>query len=166
MADNLFNKNDLVFVVDTDYGIQLTNLTEEEDGGLYIYNPIKFAIDPVTGNKTIGSALPYVVHATQDNEWRLKDIFGENLVPKIPLTGNQLANKLLRKQRYIVARVSNESQRDTAFGPVRLIATNQTGKGIKYDYIEESTEEKWKYVSPTDMNGIEIKESHIFKNDA
>ena len=165
MQVNKFCGDDQVYVVDTDYGIFLTQLTQEEDGGLYIYNPIKFQIDPVTGHKTIGSAVPYVVHATKENENHLKAIFGPT-VPKIPLTGNQLADKLLRRQKYIVARVSNENQRDTVFGPVKLIKAlgpdplDTPG----FSYIEEHTDVLWKYALPVDMNGVEINEEQVLQN--
>lgn len=167
MQVNTFSADDPVYVVDTDYGVFLTHLTQEEDGGLYIYNPIKFQIDPVTGHKTIGSAVPYVVHATKDNEHHLKAIFGPT-VPKIPLTGNELANKILRRQKYIVARVSNESQRDTMFGPVRLIKSlgEDAADTPGYYYVEDSTDELWRYATPVDMNGVEIKEEQVFPNDA
>lgn len=166
MQVNKFSADDLVYVVDTDYGILLTHLVQEENG-LFVYNPIKLRIDPVTGHRN-DSALPYVIHADHNNESRLKSIFGEDLVPKIPLTGNQLADKILRRQKYIVARVSNESQRDTVFGPVKLIKAlgpdplDTPG----FSYIEEHTDELWKYATPTDMNGVEIKEEQVFNNDA
>lgn len=169
MQVNQFSADDQVYVVDTDYGILLTHLSQEEDGGLYTYNPIKFQINPVTGHRNVSvgpSALPYVIHATRENENHLKAIFGEELVPKIPLTGNELADKLLRRQKYIVARVSNESQRDTTFGPVRLVKALHEDdlEASDYSYSEESTDALWRYATPVDMNGVEINEEQVLQN--
>ena len=164
MQVNTFSADDQVYVVDTDYGILLTHLVQEENG-LFVYNPIKLRIDPVTGHRN-DSALPYVIHADHNTESLLKSIFGEDLVPKIPLTGNQLADKLLRRQKYIVARVSNENQRDTVFGPVKLIKAlgpdplDTPG----FSYIEEHTDVLWKYALPVDMNGVEINEEQVLQN--
>lgn len=100
------------------------------------------------GSKQSGCAM---VFPANDDTWAALQMLYEDIpVPELPLTPNEIVNKLLNDQVYVFAKVSAESYADArSSGKMRAVRRRPDGK-------TSSIDTKNFYV-PYDAHGNEIK---------
>lgn len=111
MSSNEFKPGDLVFEVKGDR-ITAGKLTKRgentvrlEGGNTTYISSSGYAL----GNLYMGK----LFHATSKNRGALATLYGEDVVPELPVRGSELTKKLLKKQKYVLCWTATQSD-DTA----------------------------------------------------
>lgn len=146
-----FKAGDLVFEVSFLSGIRLVEVTNHEDpvytiegnGETYTENGKKF--DDAGG-------VPSLLHATQEMREKLVAIWGEDAVPKLPLSPQEVTLKLLENQKFQLCKVSNHNNTEWQFNNVLKVIVRI---GVFGEFID-SNGSSWTYGTPIDNNGDEI----------
>lgn len=108
------------------------------------------AVDIETGNEYYG----YGFAATPENRQALITLYGEDSVPRLPLSPEELTLKLLENQKYQLCKVSNYNNKEWQFNNVLKAIVHI---GVCDEFIDSNGAE-WTYGIPIDMNGNEIRE--------
>lgn len=147
-----FKAGDLVFEVSFLNGIKLIEVTNNDDpiytikvgGETYTENGKKFALD--TG------CVPSLLLATPEMRENLVAIWGEDAVPKLPLSPQEVTLKLLENQKFQLCKVSNHNNTEWQFNNVlkAIVRIGAFGEFI------DSNGSSWTYGTPIDNNGNEI----------
>lgn len=146
---NEFKAGDLVFVLSRTKGVLLCSLEAGENDWLYAN---KQMIDEA-GFLPHQYSLTYVIHATPENREALVTLYGEEAVPKLPPSPSEIAKKLLKNQKYIIASVSDESDESAReCRNIRLIVSHNN------DYFTDDMGGIYRFAVPIDFNGNEIME--------
>lgn len=148
-----FKPGDLVFEVFEVSGIRLSKLV---DGGLGDANyPIatKSKTYVGTGKLLNDYKLPSIFHATPEKRQALVALYGEDAVPKLPLSPQEITLKLLENQKYQLCKVSNHSTQWDFNNVLKAVIHI----GVFNEFID-SNGASWTYGIPVDNNGNEITE--------
>ena len=94
-----------------------------------------------------------LLHATPENRQALVTLYGEDAVPKLPLSPQEITLKLLENQKYQLCRVSNHSTDWKHNKNLKAIVHI----GVFGEFLD-SNGEGWTYGIPVDNNGNEITE--------
>lgn len=97
--------------------------------------------------------IPSIFHATPENRQALVTLYGEDAVPKLPLSPQEITLKLLENQKYQLCRVSNHSTNWKHNKNLKAIVHI----GVFGEFLD-SNGEGWTYGIPVDNNGNEITE--------
>lgn len=108
------------------------------------------AVDIETGNEYYG----YGFAATPENRQALITLYGEDSVPRLPLSPEELTLKLLENQKYQLCKVSNYTNKEWQSNNVLKAIVHI---GVCDEFID-SNGVGWTYGIPIDMNGNEIRE--------
>lgn len=149
---NKFKAGDLVFEVSDIEGVSLTEVTTF-DNKTY---SIKGNSGPYTANGQgfdNFKSVPSLFHATPENRQALVTLYGEDAVPKLPLSPQEITLKLLENQKYQLCRVSNHSTDWKHNKNLKAIVHI----GVFGEFLD-SNGQGWTYGIPIDINGNEITE--------
>lgn len=155
MTKNEFKPGDLVFEVKGDR-ITVGKLTKRGEntvrleGGNTTYIPSGYAL----GNLYMGK----LFHATSENRVALVTLYGEDVVPQIPLRGSDLTKKLLEKQKYVLCFCSDTNDTDCLENKRPLLITRFEDGYFYEGRVDDRFVVTWKCAVPVDMNGNEITE--------
>lgn len=147
-----FKAGDLVFEVTPQDTMILIELLEN-DCSEY---PVKGFYDIYTNNgRTISknSGLTRIFHATPENRDKLVAIWGEEAVPKLPLSPQEITLRLLESQKYQLCKVSNHSTQWEFNNVLKAVVHI----GVFNEFIDNNGA-SWTYGIPVDNNGNEITE--------
>ena len=151
---NEFKAGDLVFEVCDIEGVSLTevatfdNKTYSIKGNIGVYT---------TNGKGFGNlkSIPSLFYATPENRQALVTLYGEEVVPELPVRGSELTKKLLEKQKYVLCLVSHVSDdKARSNNPPKLHIVT----GVEGDYFNTLGGVSDDFAVPVDMNGNEITE--------
>lgn len=149
--NNEFKPGDLVFELKGDR-IGVGKLTKRGE------NTVRLEGGSTTYISSSGYALGdlylgKLFHATPENRQALVTLFGEDAVPKLPMSPQEVTLKLLENQKYQLCRVSNHSTDWKHNKNLKAIVHI----GVFGEFLD-SNGEGWTYGIPIDNNGNEITE--------
>lgn len=149
---NEFKAGDLVFELKGDR-IAVGKLTKRgentvrlEGGSTTYISSSGYAL----GNLYLGK----LFHATPENRVALVTLFGEDTVPKLPLSPQEVTLKLLENQKYQLCKVSNHNNKEWQYNSVIKVIVHI---GVFGEFLD-SNGAGWTYGIPVDNNGNEITE--------
>lgn len=152
--ESKFKEGDLVFELDFYGGIRLEVLKKKshQDGDFhelttrYGYNYSQ------CGRAYPNFKVPHLIHANQEMREKLVTIWGEDVVPKLPLSPQEATKKLLENQKFQLCKVSNHNNAEWNFNSVLKAVVHI---GVFGEFIDSNGAE-WTYGIPIDNNGNEI----------
>ena len=148
---NEFKAGDLVFEVSHGEGVFLTRLSETVQDTYEIRGQVMCYLHD--GRYSTCAVLPSLFNATPEMREKLVAIWGEDAVPKLPLSPQEITMKLLENQKYQLCRVSNHSTDWKHNKNLKAIVHI----GVFGEFLD-SNGEGWTYGIPIDNNGNEITE--------
>lgn len=152
---NKFKAGDLVFELDFHAGIKLEVLKRRPnlDGDANELSTRYGHNYSQCGKAYPSFKVPHLLRATPENHKALVTLYGEDAVPKLPLSPQEITLKLLENQKYQLCRVSNHSTDWKHNKNLKAIVHI----GVFGEFLD-SNGEGWTYGIPIDNNGNEITE--------
>lgn len=95
-----------------------------------------------------------LVRATEEKRKALVVLNGEDVVPKLELTGGEAVKHLLKSQKWVLCQVSNISENKAREGN-NIAVIDSADMLIPHGYFYDGGDD-WEYAIPVDMNGEEI----------
>lgn len=144
---NEFKAGDLVFVVDTSNSVRLGEFIESYGSKASLIEDFR------TGESYFG----FGYAATPENHKALGVLYGEGMVPALPLKGSELTKVILKKQHYVLCFISDKgdvSARESK--SLRVVSKYENG----WFHIADSTA-IYRYAVPVDNMGNEIMEIEL-----
>lgn len=94
-------------------------------------------------------------HATPENRQALVTLYGEDVVPELPLRGSELTKKLLEKQKYVLCLVSHVSDDNARKYEEPAVIEFMDDREEWFVCVDGHS---YNHAVPVDMNGNEITE--------
>ena len=148
-VENEFKAGDLVFEI---RGGHIMLGTLKKHGGLPKLEGGRFTYLP-SGCEFGDFYAGRLFHATPENRQALVTLYGEDAVPELPLSPQEITLKLLENQKYQLCRVSNHSTDWKHNKNLKAVVHI----GVFGEFLD-SNGEGWTYGIPVDNNGNEITE--------
>lgn len=148
---NKFKVGDLVFEIDVRNGVELTTLSATDNDTFSIRGSRTRYLSDGRGGPY--AAIPSLLHATPENRQALVALYGEDAVPELPPSPQEVMLKLLENQKYQLCRVSNHSTEWENNNNLKAVVHI----GVFGKFLD-SNGEWWTYGIPVDNNGDEITE--------
>lgn len=144
-----FKEGDLVFIVDTSNSVRLGEFIRPHGSRYSLIEDYK------EGESYFG----YGFEATPENHKALGVLYGEGMVPALPLQGSELTKVLLKKWKYVLCYCCETSDDDCRKNKnLRVVTCFEDG----YFYsgkVNSPFTDTCKYAIPIDNNGNELTEA-------
>lgn len=158
VVDSEFKVGEKVFTLNREFGIVLATVfsingnvmvVEHGEGDLLCHSEFTRC-----GKHYVYDKIKSVIKATSENRKALARFHGEDVVPKLELSGGEAVKNLLKRQKYVLCQVSNFSETHARKGDVVALIDSADillPEGSFYDGGDD-----WDYAVPIDMNKKEI----------